>query len=299
VADIGQVLGDYKIRSLLHTGPVSQVFEVVEQRSNRHFAMKILLPEHSDNPAHRKQLFNDAEIGIELRHENVINIVKVSRSENTPHFVMEFFPSGSIRKRLQSKDPKDKDFLKEFAKKIMRQTATGLAYMNASGYVHLDIKPDNILVNALGQTKIADFAISRRTKVSFFAKLFRKKVNPEGTASYMSPEQINGLQLDGRSDIYSFACTAYEVICGRPPFRGNSTSDLLRKHLMEKPSPIQAHNPDVTDPFSALLTRMLAKKKEDRPKTFHEVLMELRKVRIFKSIPDKDDDEQRGQMMME
>jgi len=298
VADIGQVLGDYKIRSLLHTGPVSQVFEVVEQRSSRHFAMKILLPEHSDNPVHRKQLFNDAEIGSELRHENVINIVKVSRSENTPHFVMEFFPSGSIRKRLQSRDPKDKEFLKEYAKKIMRQTATGLAYMNASGFVHLDIKPDNILVNALGQTKIADFAISRRTKIGFFAKLFKKKSGPEGTASYMSPEQINGQPLDGRSDIYSFACTAYEVVCGRPPFRGNSTSDLLRKHLVEKPSPPQVHTPDLTDPFGTLILKMLSKKREDRPKTFHEVLMELRKIRVFKSIPDKDDEDHRGSMEM-
>jgi len=297
MADIGQVIGEYKIRSLLHTGPVSQVFEVVESRSGRHFAMKILLPEHSGNSAHRKQLFNDAEIGIKLRHENIINIVKVSRSENTPHFVMEYFPSGSIRKRLQSRDPRDKDFLKEYAKKMFKQAATGLAYMGASGYVHLDIKPDNILVNALGQTKIADFAISRPTKSGFFARLLRKRTSPEGTASYMSPEQIHCDLLDTRSDIYSYGCTVYEVICGRPPFRGTSISDLLRKHLVEKPSLPQAFNPDVTDPFGALLLKMLAKKREDRFKTFHEVMMELRKVRVFKSIADKEDDDQHGMMV--
>jgi serine/threonine-protein kinase len=297
MADIGQIIGEYKIRSLLHTGPVSQVFEVIESRSSRHFAMKILLPEHADNPAHRKQLFNDAEIGIKLRHENVINIVKVSKSPTTPHFVMEFFPSGSIRKRLQSRDPRDKDFLKEFAKKIFKQSATGLAYMAASGFAHLDIKPDNILVNALGQTKIADFAISKPIRAGFLAKLFRKRSAPEGTASYMSPEQIRCDLLDTRSDIYSYACTVYEVITGRPPFRGNSTQDLLRKHLIEKPSLPQAFNPDITDPFGNLLIKMLAKKPGDRPSTFHDVLMELRKVRVFKSIPDKEDDDQHGMMM--
>lgn len=295
---IGQMVGGYKIRSLLQTGATSQVFEVSEPNSGRHFAMKILLPEQAGNAQQRRQLFNEAEIGAKLRHENVVNIVKVNRSPETPHFVMEFFPSGSIRKRLQSKDPKDKEFLKQFAKKIFKQAATGLAYMNASGYLHLDVKPDNILVNATGQTKIIDFAISKRIQSGFLARLFRKRGSPEGTASYMSPEQIRSQQLDGRSDIYSFGCTMYEVLCGRPPFRGNSVADLLRKQVLEKPAPVTAYNPDVTDELSALLLKMLEKSKDARPKTFHEVLMDARKARFFKSVPDADDEDMGGGMMM-
>lgn len=294
---IGQMVGGYKIRSLLQTGATSQVFEVSEPNSGRHFAMKILLPEASGDAKLRRQLFNEAEIGTKLRHENVVNIVKVNRSPDTPHFIMEFFPSGSIRKRLQSKDPKDKEFLKQYAKKIFRQGATGLAYMNASGYVHLDVKPDNILVNATGQTKIIDFAISQKISSGFLAKLFRKRGAPEGTPSYMSPEQIRSQPVDGRSDIYSFGCTMYEVLCGRPPFRGSSVADLLRKHVIEKPAPVTAYNADVTDELSALLLKMLEKSKDARPKTFHEVLMEVRKVRCFKSTPDTDDEDTTGMMM--
>jgi eukaryotic-like serine/threonine-protein kinase len=290
------VVGGYKVRSLLQTGQASQVFEVAEPTSGRHFAMKILLPETAGDSRHRRHLFHEAEIGTKLRHENVINIVKVNRSPDQPHFIMEFFASGSIRKRLQSKDPKDKEFLKQYAKRIFRQAATGLAYMNASGYLHLDVKPDNILVNATGVTKIIDFAISKRLQTGFLARLFRKRSHPEGTASYMSPEQIRSQPLDARSDIYSFAVTMYEVVCGRPPFRGASISDLLRKHIVEKPAPVTAFNPDVTDELSALLLKLLAKKKEDRPKNFHEVLMEARKVKFFKSIPDDEDDQ--GGMMM-
>ena len=295
---IGQVIGGYKVRSLLQTGQTSQVFEVAEPNSGRHFAMKVLLPEVAGSASHRRLLFNEAEIGTKLRHENVINIVKVNRSPETPHFVMEFFASGSIRKRLQSRDPKDKEFLKQKAKKIFKQAATGLAYMNACGYLHLDVKPDNILVNATGQTKIIDFAISKRIKNSFLARLFRKRGTPEGTASYMSPEQIRGLALDARSDIYAFACSMYEVACGRPPFRGNSIQDLLRKHMMEKAAPLTAYQPDATDEYSALLAKMLAKKVEERPKSFHEVLMEARKVRFFKSIAETDEDDHGGGMMM-
>ncbi len=292
MADIGATIGGYKIRSLLQTGQTSQVFEVVEPTSGRHFAMKILLPEFSSSKEHRNPLFHEAEIGSSLRHANVINIVKVSRSVETPHFVMEFFPSGSIRKRLQSKDPRDKEFLKEHARKIFQQAGTGLAYMNSSHYVHCDVKPDNILVNALGETKIIDFAISRHVKSGFLSRLVRKRDKPQGTASYMSPEQIKCELLDGRSDVYSFGCTMYEVVTFRPPFRGNSVSDLFRKHLAEKASPPSVYNPDVTDEFSALLVKMLAKKPADRPKNMLEALMELRKVKsVFKSRQDTPVDE--------
>jgi serine/threonine-protein kinase len=149
-----------------------------------------------------------------------------------------------------------------------------------------------MLVNAVGQTKIIDFAISKKIKKGFFANLFRKRGAPEGTASYMSPEQIRNELLDGRSDIYSMASAMYEIITGRPPFRGNSVSDLFRKQLSEKPALPSAYNPDVTDEFGKLLLHMLAKKVTDRPKSFHEVLMEMRKTKLFKSVNERDDEEQ-------
>src|SRR5262249_34684759 len=134
-------------------------FEVVEPVSNRHFAMKLLLPEAAENDADRATLFNEAQIGVELRHENVVHIIKVNKSQSAPHFIMEYFPSGSIRERLKKKDMA---FIKQHSRGIFKGAATGLAYMNASGYVHRDVKPDNLLVNPLGATKIIDFAISKK-----------------------------------------------------------------------------------------------------------------------------------------
>ncbi len=296
MADTGQIIGGYKLRGLLHTGRESQVWEVVEPTSNRHFAMKVLLPEFATAKVERAKLFNDAEIGMKLRHENVVHVVKVSRSESNPHFIMEYFASGSIRRRLISKDPKDKEFLKLNAKKIFKQTATGLAYMNASKFVHRDVKPDNIMCNALGQTKIIDFAISAPLQSGFFAKLFRKRKAPEGTVSYMSPEQIKCELLDGRSDVYSLGITWYEVVTGRVPFKGASIGELYRKHFAELPALPSQYNPDVTDEFGKLVLKMLAKKRDDRPKSFHEVLMELKKVKVFKS--DKEDEDMDGGGMM-
>jgi serine/threonine-protein kinase len=295
--DTGQVIGGYKLRGLLHTGSKTQVWEVVEGASSRHFAMKLLLPEFVKEKAERQKLFNDAAIGIKMRHENVVNIIKVNKSPTQPHFIMEYFAAGSIRRRLQSFDPKDKEYLKQNAKKIFKQTATGLAYMNASGFVHLDVKPDNIVANSLGQTKIIDFAISAPIQKGFFAKMFRKRGGAEGTATYMSPEQIRSDLADGRSDIYSLGVTWYEMATGRPPFRGESIAALFRKHFSEKPQLPSAYNPDVTDEFGSLVLKMLEKKRENRPASFHNVLIDLKKVKVFKSTKDDDEDEMGMGMM--
>lgn len=285
MADINELIGGYKLRTLLQTGQKSQVFEVVETKSNRHFAMKVLLPEAAGEPSARRELFNDAEVGIKMAHQNVVRIFKVDRSQTRPFFIMEFFPSGSLRLRLQAKDTR---FLREHARKIFREAATGLAYMNAMGYVHRDIKPDNILVNSIGETKIIDFAITHKIPQGFerfmnkVSRTFRGRKPQGGTPSYMSPEQIKGEDIDGRSDVYAFGCTLFELMTSRKPFTGMTQQDLLVKHFVEKPSSPASINKELTDEFGNLVLKMLAKKREDRPPTFHDVLMSLQKTRIFK-----------------
>jgi serine/threonine protein kinase len=290
MADTGELINGYRLRSLLHPGHTSQVFEVVEVQSNRHFAMKLLLPEAAEQPEQRRVLFNEADVGVKMTHPNVVRIVKVNRAKGTaPYFIMEFFPSGSLRLRLQGKDFA---FIREHSRKIFKQAATGLAFMNASGYIHRDVKPDNILVNALGETKIIDFAITKQIPKGF-AKWFYKKSKPQGTPSFMSPEQIRDEIPSPSMDIYSYGCTLFELTTGRPPFRGTSANDLLSRHLNEKPAPPSAFNADVTDEFSTFVLRLIAKKKTDRPAHFHEVLMELRKIRqIYKSVIEKGHEEE-------
>ena len=293
MADINEIIGGYRLRTLLQTGQKSQVFEVVETRSNRHFAMKVLLPEAATEAEARAELFNDAEVGIKMAHQNVIRIHKVERSKERPYFVMEFFPSGSLRLRLQAKDTK---FIREHARKIFREAATGLAYMNAMGYVHRDVKPDNILVNAVGETKIIDFALTTKIQkpAGFLSKLFAgmtgKKTRVAGTKSYMSPEQILKSGLDGRADVYSYGCTLFELTTGRKPFVGMTEQELLTKHFTEKPMSPVNYNKDLTDEFGQVVLKMLAKKREDRYASFHEFLIALRKVKIFKDekLPDEE-----------
>jgi serine/threonine protein kinase len=279
VAD--DIIGDYRLLKQIATGQASQVYEVVETSSHRHFAMKLLLPEKIQDSAARNFLLHEAEVGITLTHPNIIRIVKVGRGTN-PYFVMEFFPSGSLKSRMMRKD--QTEFLREKMQDILKQTATALAFMNEKGWVHRDVKPDNVLVNAAGEVRVIDFAIAQQIPTGLFNKLFWKWIRGpvQGTRSYMSPEQIRNLRLDARADIYSFGAMAFELVTGRPPFRGASSQDLLAKHITEKPVTPASINPDVTKEFGDFVLTMLAKKKEDRPRNFHEVMMKMRTLRVYK-----------------
>jgi serine/threonine protein kinase len=281
-----EVIGGYRLLKCMMTGQSSQVWEVVEVSSHRHFAMKLLLPEKAKEPAQRKLLMHEASVGRELTHPNVIRIAAIGNEKEHCYYVMEFFPAGSLKIRLNLKQH---DFIKERCHSILKQAAIALAYITASGWVHRDVKPDNMLVNSAGDLRIIDFALAQRIQAdSAFGRMMRRfkgKAQVMGTKSYMSPEQIRGLALDGRADIYSFGASCYELSTHRPPFRGSTSQDLLAKHILDKPPSPQFFNPDITDEFADLVLRMLAKKPADRPQTFHDVLKVLNTVRIFKSDP--------------
>ncbi len=272
-----ELVGGYRLLKQLVSGQTSQVYEVLEASSGRHFAMKLLLPEKVRESNYRQFLFHEADVGKELAHPNIIRIVKVDRSLDNPHFVMEYFPAGNLKLRIMRKEI---DFLREKGHDILKQAATGLAFMNAKGWVHRDVKPDNILVASSGDVRIIDFALAQRIPTGL-SKIFWRKCKPQGTRSYMSPEQIRGQPLDGRADIYSFGAMCYELVAARPPFRAASSQELLTKHITEKPISPRHYNSDVSEEFADLILRMLAKKKEDRPRDFHEVLMQMRGLRLY------------------
>ena len=277
------MIGNYRLVKCLLTGQQSQVWEVVETSSHRHFAMKLLLAERAKDGEAKRMLYHEAKVGKEMTHPNVIRIVHVSDESVNHYFTMEYFPAGSLKVRLVNKQF---DFIRERAHSIFKQAATGLAYINASGWVHRDIKPDNLLVNSAGELRIIDFAIAQRVQVpNFFSKLFRRRGVVQGTRSYMSPEQIRGDFLDGRADIYSYGVTLFELVAYRTPFRAGTQQELLQKHILEKPTPPISLVPELTPEFNDLVLRCLAKRRDDRPETFHEVLRVLNQIRVYKNEP--------------
>jgi serine/threonine protein kinase len=278
-----EMIGNYRLRKPLATGVNSQVYEVVELNSNIHFAMKLLLPEKVGDEDLRKDLLHEADVAMQLAHPNIIRIVHVDRSPKNPYFVMEFFPTSNLKDRLNAsaKFPRQAEFLKENGQAILKQAATAFAFINAKGWLHRDIKPDNILVNSAGEVRVIDLAIAEPIRSGISSWFHKKDKLAQGTLSYMSPEQLRCDRLDYRADIYSFGATAYELVTGRPPFRAASQGDLMQKHLHEKPLPTKAYNPMVTREFDELVMSMLDKDREKRPRNFHEVLMRMRKMHMY------------------
>jgi serine/threonine protein kinase len=132
---------------------------------------------------------------------------------------------------------------------------------------------------------VIDFALAMRP-FGFLRKLVGGKAPRQGTPSYMSPEQIRCESPAPSADIYSFGITCYEMACGRPPFRANSQTELLQKHLSERPSPPSMHNPAITPEFSDLVLKMIQKKPSDRLASLEDFRMAFMRVRIYKDDPD-------------
>jgi serine/threonine-protein kinase len=280
--DLQLVIGGYRLMRHMWTGQESQVWEVSEVASRRHFAMKILLPEKITDDEARRNLYHEADVGRQLAHPNIIKIISLKKEKANPHFVMEFFPSGSLKMRIM-RMADHREFIRDKCFDILKHVATALAFMHSKGYVHRDVKPENVLVSGIGEVRLIDFALTQKIPSGMARWFYMKPHVASGTRSYMSPEQIRREPLDGRSDMYAFACTAYELVTGRPPFRGKDQKELLTKHLREKPLSPATHNPDITDEFADFILRLLAKKREERPENFHQVLMALRGMRIFKT----------------
>jgi eukaryotic-like serine/threonine-protein kinase len=150
--------------------------------------------------------------------------------------------------------------------------------------VHRDIKPDNFLITDDLQMKLIDFALSRRQKKGIF-RMIAPRTKVQGTRSYMAPEQIRGEPPDVRADIYGFGCMVHEMACGKPPFTGVSSNDLLNKHLRATPPALEALNQNVTPEFAQLVRKMMAKEPKARPQSMADFMSDFRALRPFKVPP--------------
>ncbi len=157
--------------------------------------------------------------------------------------------------------------------------------MHDKHWVHRDIKPENILVNKAGEVRLIDLALAMRFRTGL-ARLFGGKPKRQGTPSYISPGQIRCEPPAPSADVYSFGVTCYELACSRPPFRGNSTTELLNKHLSERPAPLTTHNNAVTSEFNDLVMQMIQKRPEARLASMHDFATRFARIRIFKDDPD-------------
>ncbi|MDP9177719.1 MAG: protein kinase [Gemmatimonadota bacterium] len=248
----------YAIERELGSGGMAVVHLAEEKKHARKVAIKILRPEFTASVGAERFL---REIGIAARlsHPHIVPLIDSGETEGQLYYVSPFVPGGSLRERLL----REKKLSLRETQRITQQIATALDYAHRNGFVHRDVKPENILF-ADGHALLADFGIAHARRVAGSDGITEGGL-AVGTPAYMSPEQATAEEnLDGASDIYSLACVVYEMLTGEPPFHGDSARAVMVRHVMEIPRPARALQPDVPPGVERALARALAKRPEER-----------------------------------
>lgn len=269
-------LGSYRLIRLIRSGQVTNVWDAIRDVDSERVAIKALQAAFKDNKDEIEQLRNEARAGLMFDHPNVIRIFEFNDRYDVPFLVMQLFNAKNLKQELRD----NPQILANNLPVVIEQCVAALRYLNESGWVHCDVKPDNFLVDEQGTIKLIDFSIAK--PIGRRRGFLSRNKAIQGTRSYMAPEQIRRKPLDARTDIYGFGCVAFELLAGRPPFTGVNPDELLQKHLRTAPPSLLASNKNVTDEFAALVGKMLNKDPDKRPQSFVEVQQALKGLRIFR-----------------
>ena len=276
-------IDQYQLVNCISTGNLTQIWEVKHIANQQQYAMKLLLPEHLKDKAMVAELKQEAAIAKQLEHPNIVRIAEVSIGRDNAYFIMEYFRGGSLKGLIRG----DHANIQARAKKIMEACVQTFAFIHDKGWVHKDIKPDNILVTKSGDVRIIDFSLASKPTGMLSALLTRKSsVVIQGTRTYLAPELIQRLPLTFSADIYSLGILFYEILTGRAPFIMSSANDLLMAHVREKPEKPSGYNINLTPELDQFILKMIAKKPKDRFASMHEVNSALKNLKVFKEDPE-------------
>lgn len=248
----------YRILRQLGRGGMATVYLATQESVEREVALKVMAPALLLDENFGERFLREARIAAKLHHRHVVGVHDVGRAGDFHYIAMEYLGGGAV----QTKDGSTRDV--RFALRVAREIATALNYAQEKGFVHRDVKPDNILLREDGSAVLTDFGIARACDSSLRMTRTGAIV---GTPHYMSPEQARGRPIDGRADLYSLGIVLYEMLVGRVPYHADDSLAVGIKHITE-PVPQLPRSLEALQP---LLDRLLAKEPEDRFQTGNEV----------------------------
>ena len=259
--------GRYRIEKEAGRGAMARVYQAVDLASGRRVAVK-LLPPDAATATNAERFLREIAVTKTLDHPNILPLIDSGATDGLYWYVMPFVVGETVREALVARGL----MAIPDALQIVTQVGGALTYAHGKGIVHRDLKPENIMISG-GQALVVDFGLARALDVQ--SNLTGTGM-PLGTPAYMSPEQITGAaDADARADLYSFACVAYEMLAGRPPFVGTTVLQLLQGHLGQVPEPPSRHRQHLSPTIDAALLKALAKGPNARQASVDQFLTEM------------------------
>jgi serine/threonine protein kinase/Tol biopolymer transport system component len=265
---VGQTILHYKIIEQVGHGGMGVVYKAHDLKLDRTVALKFLPHEIIVSDNDKARFLQEARAASAVIHPNVCVIHDISEYEGQQFIVMEFVDGKTLRQIIPLQKMLD-------VINYAIQIGEALQEAHGKGVVHRDIKTDNIMVNTKNQIKVMDFGLA---KLKGSMKL-TKTMRTAGTLSYMSPEQIQGKEVDARSDIFSFGIVMFEMLTGKLPFFGEFEAAMIYSIINEEPEPLQKYRADISSEFLHVINRALEKEPEDRYQTMNDMLIDLHRAK--------------------
>ena len=261
MSDKGSIIfgGRYELKKRLARGGMAEVFLGEDQLLGRPVAVKVLFPEFASDPNFVERFRREAQAAANLSHPNIVGVFDWGKERNTYYIVMEYVEGRTLSQIIRQEGPFPAARVAEIADGI----ASALGFAHEGDVVHRDMKSGNVIISNTGQIKVADFGIATAISTSSDADLTQAGA-VMGTANYFSPEQAQGLTVDGRSDLYSLGVVMYEMLTGTLPFTGETSISIAYKHVQEQPEPISTKRPGVPEALQIITAKLLDKKPEQR-----------------------------------
>jgi len=280
---VGELIGHYRIESLIGVGGMGEVYLARDERLGRKVALKLLPERLTVDETQLSRFKTEARSASALNHPNILTVYEIGAEGNRQFIATEFIEGMTLRASLACGRMN-----LHAALEIAVQVASALAAAHETGVVHRDIKPENIMLRPDGYAKVLDFGIAKLTEqrpasdhyeVGTTAVLQTQPGLVLGTGHYMSPEQARGQTVDARSDIWSLGVVLYEMVGGIRPFLGETPSDCVASILKTEPPPLSGVLSDVPLKLESMLQKALRKNSDERYQTIKEMLADLRNLK--------------------
>ncbi len=263
----GQDFAGYAITRRLASGGMTQLYVGLDAQQDR-VVIRRLKPEYLRDKRVRQTFLQSAEIMGRLHHPNVVRLIQFGTYQDEPFMAVEYVEARNLRELITRRDP----LVQENTLTVLRQMAAALSYVHISGFLHLDLKPENLIVRSDGLVILIDFDLAQPRRPKPF------KLNPlPGTFAYLPPETLSKSLVDDQTDIYAFGVTAYELLTGHKPYEGVTVEDA-RKAQMDpnrRPMRLKMHNVQVPPAMESLIFKCLAYRQEDRYPSASLVMRDL------------------------